>query len=238
MNFFEGETLYIDKPYHMTSFNTLAHVRGMISRKMGVKKIKVGHAGTLDPLATGVLILCTGRATKQIDRLQAETKEYTATLQLGATTPSFDMELPVDHTYPVEHVTRSLIEDTLPRFIGEISQIPPQYSACKIDGKRAYQMMRDGEEVKLKAKILRIDEIELTGYDDEKKTMSIRVVCSKGTYIRALARDIGEALGTGAYLTELRRTRVGSVTVDRCLKLDDFQAWLDNCHIEMPEPSR
>lgn len=235
MNFFEGVTLYIDKPYHMTSFNTLAHVRGMLSRKMGVKKIKVGHAGTLDPLATGVLILCTGRATKSIDKLQAQTKEYTATLQLGATTPSFDMELPVDNTYPTEHITKELIEQTLLKFHGEISQIPPQYSACKVAGKRAYQMMRDGEEVKLKAKILRIDEIELLGFDSEKMTMSIRVVCSKGTYIRALARDIGEALGSGAYLTELRRTRVGDVTVDQCLKLEDFQDWLDKCEIEMPE---
>ena len=235
MNFIEGETIYIDKPYHMTSFNALAHVRGMLSRKMGVKKLKVGHAGTLDPLATGVLILCTGRATKSIDRLQAQTKEYKATLQLGATTPSFDMELEVDGTYPTEHITRELIEETLPRFVGEISQVPPQYSACKVGGKRAYQMMRDGEKVELKPKILRVDEIEMCGFDREKMLLSIRVVCSKGTYIRALARDIGEALGSGAYLTELRRTRVGDVTVDRCLTIEEFPEWLDKCHIEMPQ---
>lgn len=238
MNFIEGETLYIDKPYHMTSFNTLAHVRGMLSRRLGVKKLKVGHAGTLDPLATGVLILCTGRATKTIDRLQAQTKEYTATLQLGATTPSFDMELEVDGTYPTGHITRELAESTLSQFVGEISQVPPQYSACKVDGKRAYQMMRDGKDVQLKAKILRIDEIEMTAFDAEKMTMSIRVVCSKGTYIRALARDIGRALGSGAYLTELRRTRVGEVTVDKCIRFEDFPQWLEQCEVEMPEPAK
>lgn len=235
MNFIDGETLYIDKPYKMSSFGALARVRGMISRKLGVKKIKVGHAGTLDPLATGVLILCTGRATKSIDTLQAQTKEYTATLQLGATTPSFDMEHPEDATYPTEHITKELIETTLLKFIGEISQVPPQYSACKVDGKRAYKMMRAGEEVELKPKILRIDEIELTGYDDEKKQMSIRVVCSKGTYIRALARDIGRALDSGAYLTELRRTRVGEVTVEQCMTLEDFEEWIADCEIEMPQ---
>ena len=235
MNFIEGETLYIDKPYRMSSFGALARVRGMISRKLGVKKIKVGHAGTLDPLATGVLILCTGRATKSIDTLQAQTKEYTATLQLGATTPSFDMEHPEDATYPTDHITKELVENTLLKFVGEISQVPPQYSACKVDGKRAYRMMRDGEEVELKPKTLRIDEIELTGYDDEKKQMSIRVVCSKGTYIRALARDIGKALDSGAYLTELRRTRVGQVTVDKCMTLEDFEEWIATCEVEMPQ---
>lgn len=235
MNFIEGETIYIDKPYKMSSFGALARVRGMISRKLGVKKIKVGHAGTLDPLATGVLILCTGRATKSIDTLQAQTKEYTATLQLGATTPSFDMEHPEDATYPTEHITKQLIEDTLHKFIGEISQVPPQYSACKVDGKRAYRMMRDGLEVELKPKILRIDEIELCNFDEEKKQMSIRVVCSKGTYIRALARDIGKALGSGAYLTELRRTRVGEVNVEKCMTLEDFETWIANCEVEMPE---
>ena len=235
MNFIEGETLYIDKPYKLSSFGALSRVRYLITQKLGVKKIKVGHAGTLDPLATGVLILCTGRATKSIDQIQALTKEYTATLQLGATTPSFDMEHPVDATYPTAHITKELIETTLQQFIGEISQIPPSYSACKVDGKRAYQMMRDGEEVELKAKILKIDEIELTSFDSSNMTMGIRVVCSKGTYIRALARDIGKALGSGAYLTELRRTRVGNVTIDKCMTLEEFPAWLDSCEIEMPQ---
>ena len=235
MNFIEGETLYIDKPYKLSSFGALSRVRYLITQKLGVKKIKVGHAGTLDPLATGVLILCTGRATKSIDQIQALTKEYTATLQLGATTPSFDMEHPVDATYPTAHITKELIETTLQQFIGEISQIPPSYSACKVDGKRAYQMMRDGEEVELKAKILKIDEIELTSFDSSNMTMGIRVVCSKGTYIRALARDIGKALGSGAYLTELRRTRVGNVTIDKCMTLEKFPAWLDSCEIEMPQ---
>lgn len=236
MNFIEGETLYIDKPYKLSSFGALSRVRYLISQKLGVKKIKVGHAGTLDPLATGVLILCTGRATKSIDTLQAMTKEYTAVLQLGATTPSFDMEHPVDATYPTEHITKELIVSTLQKFIGEISQVPPGYSACKVDGKRAYRMMRDGENVELKAKILKIDEIELTSFDSSNMTMGIRVVCSKGTYIRALARDIGQALGSGAYLTELRRTRVGDVKINQCMTLEEFPQWLDNCEIEMPQP--
>ncbi len=235
MNFIEGETIYIDKPYKLSSFGAVSRVRYLITQKLGVKKIKVGHAGTLDPLATGVLILCTGRATKSIDKIQALTKEYTATLKLGATTPSFDMEHPEDAVYPTEHITKELIDETLQKFVGEISQIPPAYSACKVDGKRAYRKMRDGETVELKAKILKIDEIELTFFDSASMTMGIRVVCSKGTYIRALARDIGQALGSGAYLTELRRTRVGSVTIDQCMTLEEFPEWLDSCDIEMPQ---
>ena len=226
MDFAEGVIIPIDKPYGMTSFGALAHVRYVLTRYLGVKHIKVGHAGTLDPLATGVLILCTGRATKQIDTLQQGVKEYTATLQLGATTPSYDMEHPVNATYPTDHSTRELIEDTLRQFHGEIEQVPPSYSACKVDGKRAYDVMRGGGDVQLKAKILRIDEMELTDFDADAMRMSIRVVCGKGTYIRALARDIGEALHTGAYLTALRRTRVGDVHIDDCVTLDDFPQWL------------
>lgn len=194
MNFTEEEIVCINKPYRMSSFGALARVRYLISQRLGVKRVKTGHAGTLDPLATGVLILCTGRATKRIDELQAHTKEYTATLQLGATTASYDMEHPVDATYPTGHITRELIETTLPKFVGEIQQVPPAYSACKVNGDRAYKLMRKGRDVELKPKTLRIDEIELLWFDPEKMQMSIRVVCGKGTYIRALARDIGEHL--------------------------------------------
>jgi tRNA pseudouridine55 synthase len=232
MNFTEGEIVCINKPYRMSSFGALARVRYLISQRLGVKRVKTGHAGTLDPLATGVLILCTGRATKRIDELQAHTKEYTATLQLGATTASYDMEHPVDATYPTGHITRELIETTLPKFVGEIQQVPPAYSACKVNGDRAYKLMRKGRDVELKPKTLRIDEIELLWFDPEKMQMSIRVVCGKGTYIRALARDIGEALNSGAYLTALCRTRVGDIRIEDCIKLDDVPAWLEQQTIE------
>lgn len=232
MNFTEGEIVYLDKPYGMSSFGALARVRYLISRRIGVKKVKMGHAGTLDPLATGVLILCTGRKTKEIDRLQSHTKEYVATLQLGATTPSFDMEHPVDATYPTAHITREKIEKALQGFVGEIQQVPPAFSACKIDGHRAYKMARKGQEVELKAKTLQIDEIELLSFDSETMRIEIRVVCGKGTYIRALARDIGKALDSGAYLTALRRTRVGEIRVDDCVTMDAFPSWLDAQAIE------
>ena len=186
MNFQEGEIIYINKPYGMSSFGALAHIRYLISRKIHVKRVKTGHAGTLDPLATGVLILCTGRATKRIEELQYATKEYTATLQLGATTVSYDREHTVNMTYPSRHITRQLIEQTLPQFLGEIQQVPPEYSACNIGGDRAYKLMRCGQAVELKPKTLRIDEIELTHFDPSTMQMSIRVVCGKGTYIRAL----------------------------------------------------
>jgi len=232
MNFYAGEIIAIDKPYGISSFGALARVRTLISRRLGVKRMKTGHAGTLDPLATGVLILCTGKATKRIEELQAHTKEYVATLQLGATTPSYDMEHEVDATYPTEHINRELIERTLNGFLGEIKQIPPAYSACKINGARAYKLMRKGEEVELKPKTLRIDEIEMLGFDPQEMTLSIRVVCGKGTYIRALARDIGAALDSGAYLTALRRTRVGDISTADCITLDDFPAWLEQQNIE------
>lgn len=232
MNFREGEIIRLNKPYRMSSFGALARVRYLISQKLGVKRMKTGHAGTLDPLATGVLLLCTGRATKRIEELQLHTKEYTATLQLGATTASYDMEHPVDATYPTGHITRGLIEDTLKEFIGDIQQVPPAYSACKVNGDRAYDLMRKGRDVELKPKTLRIDEIELISFDPELMQMSIRVVCGKGTYIRALARDIGKALGSGAYLTALCRTRVGDVRIEDCVTLDDFPAWLDQQTIE------
>lgn len=216
----------------MSSFGALAFVRTRISKRIGVKRVKIGHAGTLDPLATGVLILCTGKKTKEIEQLQYKTKEYTATLQLGATTPSYDMEHEVDEIYPVAHITKELIEQTLKQFVGEIPQVPPQYSAVKVNGKRAYKLKRKGSEVELKAKLVRIDEIELTSFDEETKQTSIRVVCGKGTYIRSLARDIGEALGSGAYLTALCRTRVGDVRLADCIEMDNFPVWLDQQEIE------
>jgi len=233
MNFQEGEILYINKPYRLTSFGALAFVRTRLSKKLHVKRLKTGHAGTLDPLATGVLILCTGKATKKIESLQYATKEYTATLQLGATTPSYDLEHEVDQTYPTAHITRELIEQTLKQFIGEIQQIPPVFSACNVDGKRAYKLARKGEQVELKPKTLRIDELELTDFDPVTMQMSIRVVCGKGTYIRALARDIGEALGSGAHLTALCRTRLGDVNIEDCLTLDEFPEWLEKQEIEI-----
>ena len=217
MNFIEGEVLYIDKPLGWTSFDAVKRLRGALTRRLGVKRIKVGHAGTLDPLATGVMILCTGRATKRIDELQAGVKEYIATIALGASTPSFDLETEIDATYPTEHITRQLVEDTLKNFLGRIEQIPPAFSAVKVDGKRAYELARKGREVELKPKILVIDQIELLDYSPT--SITIRVVCSKGTYIRALARDIGLALGTGAHLTALRRTRVGGVAIENCLSI-------------------
>lgn len=231
MNFKEGEVLYFDKPLKWTSFAVVNKIRYHICRKLGVKKIKVGHAGTLDPLATGVMIICTGKASKRIEEFQYHTKEYIATLQLGATTPSFDLEKEIDATYPTEHITRELVEETLKRFIGSIEQIPPVFSACKVDGKRAYDLARKGEEVELKAKTLIIDEIELL--ECNLPQIKIRVVCSKGTYIRALARDIGEALNSGAHLTGLIRTRVGEVKLEDCLQVEDFPGWLDQQEIEV-----
>lgn len=220
MDFEAGEILYIDKPLHWTSFDVVNKVRGALCRSLGVKKLKVGHAGTLDPLATGVMIVCTGKATKQIDELQSGVKEYVATLELGATTPSFDLEHEVDAHYPTEHITHRLVDEALAKFRGEIWQVPPVYSAVKIDGKRAYDYARKAQEVELKPKLLVIDELEMLHF--ERPMLQIRVVCSKGTYIRALARDIGVALGSGAHLTALQRTRVGSITLDQCWNIDQL----------------
>ena len=267
-----GEILYIDKPYRWTSFDVVNKVRWLLCKKLGTKKLKVGHAGTLDPLATGVMIICTGRATKRIDELQAHTKEYVATLRLGATTPSFDLEHPIDAYFPTEHITRELVESVLKTFLGRIEQVPPSYSAVKVDGKRAYDLARKEKDVELKPKVLVIDEIELlecknslpdlpkeraggesvlprTGMrnkafltspatpDDatDYPFITIRVVCSKGTYIRALARDIGKALGSGAHLIALRRTRVGDISVEDCLSMEAFPDWLGQQEIEIPQ---
>ena len=231
MDYEAGEILCFDKPYRWTSFDLVGRVRWALCRSLGVKKLKVGHAGTLDPLATGVMIVCTGRATKRIDQLRAETKEYVATIALGATTPSFDLEHPIDATYPTAHITRELVEQSLQKFLGRIEQVPPAFSACKVNGKRAYKLARKGEDVELKPKILVLDEIELLSEPQPAEpapdgtpllSITIRVVCSKGTYIRALARDIGLALGSGGHLTALRRTRVGDVRVENCLNPEEF----------------
>jgi tRNA pseudouridine55 synthase len=230
MKFKEGEVLYFNKPLGWTSFKVVGHARYHICRRMKVKKLKVGHAGTLDPLATGVMIVCTGKATKRIEEFQYHTKEYVATIQLGATTPSYDLEHEIDATYPTEHITRELVEETLKTFIGEIQQVPPAFSACMVNGKRAYDLARKGEEVELKPKLLVIDEIELL--ECNLPEIKVRVVCSKGTYIRALARDIGEALNSGAHLTALERTRVGDVWLEDCLDPMDFKEWIDAQEIE------
>ena len=224
MDFVEGEILSFDKPLHWTSFDLVAKVRRTLCHALGVKKLKVGHSGTLDPLATGVVVVCTGKKTKLIDQLQYDTKEYVATLQLGATTPSFDMEHEVDHRYPTAHISRDLIDQTIPTFLGEQWQVPPVYSAVSVNGKRAYNFARKGEEVELKPKLLVIDEIEVLSFDEASMQLTIRVVCSKGTYIRALARDIGVRLKSGAYLTALRRTRVGNRLVEDCYQIEDFIA--------------
>ena len=225
-DFIKGEILAIDKPYRMSSFGALAHVRYLMSKRLG-KKVKIGHAGTLDPLATGVLVLCTGKTTKLIDQLQQHTKEYIATMQLGATTDSYDREHTVNHTYPTKHITRELIDSTIPQFIGDVQQVPPTYSAVKVNGDRAYALRRQGDSVELKPKTVRIDEIEVLDSNPEDMTMAIRVVCGKGTYIRAISRDLGRALKSGAYLTSLRRTRVGEVKVEECVDFDHFSEWLD-----------
>ena len=235
MNFKEGEVLFFNKPLGWTSFKVVGHIRYHICRRMKVKKLKVGHAGTLDPLATGVMIVCTGKATKRIEEFQYHTKEYIATIQLGATTPSYDLEHEIDATYPTEHITREKIEEALKQFLGGIQQIPPAFSACKVDGARAYDLARKGQEVELKPKLLAIDEIELLACDLEKMEIKIRVVCSKGTYIRALARDIGEALHSGAHLTGLVRTRVGEVRLEDCLDPERFADWIDQQEIEITE---
>lgn len=226
MDFVKGEIIAIDKPRGMTSFGALARVRGAISRHLGVRKTKIGHAGTLDPLATGVLVLCTGKATKRIEELQGLSKEYVATLQLGATTPSYDCEHAVDATFPTAHITLEAIAAVVDGFVGDIMQVPPAFSACKVGGTRAYDLSRKGRDVELAPKAIHIESIEILLFDSATMQLSLRVVCGKGTYIRALARDIGHALGSGAYLLSLRRTRVGDITEDRCLRLEDVPQWL------------
>ncbi len=237
LNPIEGEIFYIDKPLKWTSFEVVKKVRARLRKRLDIKSLRVGHAGTLDPLATGVLTVCTGRATKRIEELQAGVKEYIAHMRLGETTPSFDLETEVDATYPWQHITREQVEKVLQeQFTGTIEQVPPAFSACKIDGKPAYKLARKGREVEIRPKTLVIDEIELLecGLPQE-PTIAIRVVCSKGTYIRALARDIGEALDSGAHLTALRRTRIGDITVDQCMTVENLLNLLETEDMVSPD---
>lgn len=225
--YIEGQVLAFDKPLGWTSFQLVGKVRWLLCRHLGVKKLKVGHAGTLDPLASGVMLIATGRATKRIEELQQGEKEYVATLQLGATTPSFDLEHPVDHTYPTEHITQALIEEALEQFVGPIMQVPPAFSACKVDGKRAYDLARRGKEVELAAKPITIHSITLEACNLTTMQITLRIACSKGTYIRSLARDLGAALHSGAHLTALRRTQVGHYREADCTSLDNFAIELE-----------
>ena len=226
VEFPEGYIAVIDKPYEWTSADVVRKIKFQL-RKCGYPKIKIGHGGTLDPLATGILLVCVGRATKMVEALQAEEKEYVAELQLGATTPSGDMEHEVDQTYPTEHITREMVEQALLSLTGEREQLPPLYSAKKVQGVRAYEFARAGEEIELKKALINIYEMELLEYDMPR--IKIRVRCSKGTYIRSLAFEIGEALNSGAYLSSLRRTRSGGFVVDRAHTLDDFMEKLREC---------
>ena len=226
VNFPEGYVAVIDKPYEWTSADVVRKIKFQL-RKCGYPKIKIGHAGTLDPLATGILLVCIGRATKQVEQLQSEQKEYVAELMLGATTPSGDLEHDIDQRYPFEHITREKVEEALRSLTGERLQAPPLYSAKKVSGVRAYEFARAGEEVELKRALINIYAMELMEYDLPR--IKIRVECSKGTYIRSLAFEIGEALQSGAHLTSLRRTRSGGFVVEKARTLDDFMQKLREC---------
>ncbi len=236
MDFISGEIIGIDKPLGWTSFDAVKRLRGAIQRRLHVKKFKVGHAGTLDPLATGVLIICTGRSTRKIDDIQNGDKEYVAFIRFGATTPSFDLETEIDREYPWEHISKETVENALPNFMGKIMQVPPVFSAVKVDGKRAYNLARKGKAVNLKAKQLEIKEMELLACDFPEIT--VRIVCSKGTYIRAIARDLGEALGSGAHLTGLRRTRVGGIKIDDCMTVEEAIEKISTDELTFPEDYR
>ena len=233
MDYISGEILVIDKPYRWTSFDAVKRLRGAVQRRLNAKRFKVGHAGTLDPLATGVRLVCTGRATKRIAELQEGMKEYVAEITFGATTPSYDLEKEIDANYPWEHITPELIAETLPKFQGHLMQVPPVFSAVKVDGKRAYNYARKGKEVEIKAKPLEIKELEVLNWEAPKLTL--RVLCSKGTYIRALARDLGEAMNSGAHLTALRRTRVGDYTIDDAMSLDKALELIKDGPVEFPD---
>lgn len=233
MDFITGETIVIDKPCGWTSFDAVKRVRGAIQRRLNLKRFKVGHAGTLDPLATGVLLICTGRSTKSISTLQEGMKEYVAEITFGATTPSYDLEKEIDARYPWEHIDRAAIEKVLPRFVGHLMQVPPVFSAVKVAGKRAYKYARKGQEVEIKPKPLEIREMEIL--DWKAPVLSLRILCSKGTYIRAIARDLGEVLESGAHLTALRRTRVGDYHIEDAMKIEDVLDMIAVTPVEYPE---
>lgn len=235
MDFISGQILQVDKPLGWTSFDVVKRIRGVLCRRHGLKRFKVGHAGTLDPLASGVMLICTGKATKHIDALQAGEKEYLATLQFGATTASFDLEKPIDAEFPTAHLSRQAVADALAQFRGQIMQVPPIFSAVKVDGKRAYNMARRGREVELAAKPITIRELELLSWNNELKQARLRIVCSKGTYIRSLARDLGQAVNSGAHLIALRRTRVGSTSIHSCSDVESLIGRLRAVSIDFPE---
>ena len=224
-DFPEGEVLLLDKPFGLTSFSVVNRVRGIIKRKLNVKKIKVGHAGTLDPLATGLLVICTGKATKTIMEIQDAEKEYTGTITLGATTPSYDLESDVNETFSIEHLNEDLIIELAKTFVGEHDQMPPIFSAKQVDGKRAYDLARAGKDVKLNTKRITIKDFEIQSITTSEKVIEVdfRVTCSKGTYIRSLAYDFGKALDSGGYLSALRRTRIGTYNVEDAITPDQFQ---------------
>jgi len=224
-DFRQGAVIYVDKPLEWTSFDIVKKVKFSLQKQFDYK-LKVGHAGTLDPLATGLVIVCTGKGTKRIDEYMGQVKEYICTVRLGATTPSFDLETEEDEKYPFEHITRELIDEKLKEFIGEIDQIPPLFSALRVDGERAYKKARKGEDFEMKSRKIVVHEIEVLNFDNP--SLELRIVCGKGTYIRSMARDIGEALGSGGYLTALRRTSIGDFKVGDAVKINDFLGELEN----------
>jgi tRNA pseudouridine55 synthase len=219
-SYLEGATLYIDKPLTWTSFDVVNKIRKSLRHHLGIQKIKVGHAGTLDPLATGLVIVCTGKATKQITQYQDLEKAYEAKVRLGSTTPSFDLETEIDHTFPWEHITMEMVEQAMDKFKGEQEQMPPIYSAKSVDGKRAYEMARKGKEITLRMQQITIHNLKILSF--ESPDLTINVECSKGTYIRSLARDLGTSLGSGGHLAGLRRTRIGPYQVSEAISVDNF----------------
>lgn len=227
----DGQIILIDKPLQWTSFQVVNKLRWLIRKTFSIKKIKVGHAGTLDPLATGLLIICTGKFTKRIQEFQGQVKEYTGTITLGATTPSYDLETEINERFPTDHITEEKIQSIIPSFIGEIKQYPPVFSALRKDGKRLYEYAREGEEVEVKPRLITIDEFEITKVN--MPHVDFRVVCSKGTYIRSLAYDVGKALDSGAHLTKLRRTKIGNFTVENALQVEEFEKQLTT-KVEQP----
>lgn len=222
-DFKNGQVLLIDKPLDWTSFQVVNKLRWAIRKKHNLKKIKVGHAGTLDPLATGLLVICTGKKTKEIQTFQGQEKEYTGTIVLGSTTPSYDLETEIDQTFPTEHISETLIHETTKQFIGDIQQFPPVFSAIKKEGKRLYEFAREGKEVEIQSRTINISEFEITQTNGLQ--VDFRVVCSKGTYIRSLAHDFGKALNSGGHLSALRRTRIGDFSIENSQSIDSF---LDN----------
>ena len=225
-NFLSGEIILIDKPLEWTSFQVVNKIRWIIKSTYGIKKIKVGHAGTLDPLATGLLIICTGKMTKSIEQFMGQEKEYTGTFTLGATTPSYDLETPINMEFPIDHIDEEMLQATLSKFIGTIYQQPPVFSALKKDGKRLYEYAREGTQVEVPHRKVNVHDFNLTQID--LPNVDFRVSCSKGTYIRSLANDFGKALNSGAYLTGLRRTRIGDFNIEKALSIKSFENLLQN----------